>query len=219
MYAARDTRLIEAGLSYDEPMLIEHLGKSPAVSSEAYVAPTATVCGDVTIGRGSRILHGAVIVAEGGSITIGREVIVLENAVVRSTTRRSTRIGDNVLIGPNSHVAGATIEEQVFVATGAAIFHGSTLGARSEVRIHGVVHVNSRLASDATVPIGWIAVGDPAEILPPGEHERIWSIQKNLDFVQTVYGVEPAPGGSSNMPEITRRLSELYRSFAEDRHI
>jgi carbonic anhydrase/acetyltransferase-like protein (isoleucine patch superfamily) len=201
---------------YDEPMLIEHLGKSPTVSSEAYVAPTATVCGDVTIGRGSRILHGAAIVAEGGSVTIGSEVIVLENAVVRSTARCSARIGDNVLIGPHVHVAGATVEEQVFIATGAAIFHGSKLGARSEVRIHGVVHVNSRLPSDAIVPIGWVAVGDPAEILPPGEHDRIWSIQQTLGFPETVYGVDRTGAGGSRMPEVTRRLSKLYASFAED---
>ncbi|GMQ85417.1 MAG: hypothetical protein BMS9Abin07_0983 [Acidimicrobiia bacterium] len=200
-------------------MLIEHLGKSPTISSEAYVAPSATICGDVRIGAGSRILHGAAIVAEGGSVSIGREVIVLENAVVRSTARWSTRIGDNVLIGPNAHVAGATVEEQVFVATGAAIFHGSVLEARSEVRIHGVVQVNSRLTSDATVPIGWVAVGDPAEILPPGEHDRIWSIQQTLDFPATVYGVDRPGAGGSSMPEITRRLSRLYGTFAEDRQL
>jgi carbonic anhydrase/acetyltransferase-like protein (isoleucine patch superfamily) len=200
-------------------MLIEHLGKSPTISLEAYVAPTATICGDVTIGDGSRILHGAAIVAEGGSVTIGREVIVLENAVVRSTARWSTQIGDNVLIGPNAHVAGATVEKQVFIATGAAIFHGAVLEERSEVRIHGVVHVKSRLASNATVPIGWIAVGDPAEILPPSEHDRIWSIQQTLNFPQTVYGVERPGAGGSRMPEVTRRLSELYATFAEDREL
>ena len=46
---------------------------------------------------------------------------------------------------------------------------------RAEVRVNGVVHVNSRLAEDAMVPIGWVAAGDPAEILPPTEHEKIWA--------------------------------------------
>ncbi len=199
-------------------MLIEHLEKSPTIDPEAYVAPTATVCGDVTIAAGARILHGASIVAEGGSITIGSMCIVLQNAVVRSTGRCSTVIERQCLIGPNAHVVGCRLAEQVFVATGAAVFHGSTLEARSEVRIHGVVHVNSRLPADATVPIGWIAVGDPAEILPPDQHDEIWAIQKGLNFPETVYGVERTMlEGKSKMPEVTRRLSELYGSFRSDR--
>ena len=42
-----------------------------------------------------------------------------------------------------------------------------------------MVHVNSVLAPDALVPIGWVAVGDPAEVLPPGEHDAIWAIQED----------------------------------------
>ena len=52
--------------------------------------------------------------------------------------------------------------------------------------LHGHVH---HLGRGAVVPIGWIAVGDPARILPPGRHEEIWAIQQELDFPGTVYGV------------------------------
>ena len=58
-------------------MLIEHLGKSPVVDPTAFVAPNAVVCGDVRIGPGARILFGAQIIAEGGSISIGQECIVM----------------------------------------------------------------------------------------------------------------------------------------------
>lgn len=196
-------------------MLIEHLGVAPKIESGAYVAPTAIVVGDVSVGAGSRVLHGATIVAEGGRVLIGTEVIVLENAVVRSTAKYGTTIGSNVLIGPNAHVVGTSIEDRVFVATGAAVFHGSTLEEGSEVRINGVVHVNSRLAAGAVVPIGWVAVGDPAEIIAPNDHDRIWSIQKTLGFSESVYGVSLSEDGSSVMPEVTRHLSELYGSFIE----
>jgi hypothetical protein len=74
-------------------MLLSHLGQSPRVESSAYVAPTATVCGDVSIGAHSRIMHGASIVAEGGRIEIGDYCIIMENAVVRSTGRHSARVG------------------------------------------------------------------------------------------------------------------------------
>ncbi len=198
-------------------MILEHLGKKPRIDASAYVAPTAVVCGDVTIAAGVRVLFGATLVAEGGSITLDENCIVLENAVVRSSARHSTHIARDCLIGPHAHVVGCTLEESVFVATGASVFHGATLGARSEVRINGVVHVRTQLPEGATVPIGWVAVGRPAEILPPDEHERIWAIQKPLDFPQTVYGVERPAAGESKMPAVARRLSELYRSHEDDK--
>jgi hypothetical protein len=62
-------------------MLIEHAGKRPHIDPSAWVAPDATVCGDVTLGAGTRILHGARIIGEGGgAIRIGLNCIVMENA-------------------------------------------------------------------------------------------------------------------------------------------
>jgi carbonic anhydrase/acetyltransferase-like protein (isoleucine patch superfamily) len=162
-------------------------------------------------------MHGACLVAEGGSIEIGAGCIILENAVVRSTAKHAVVIGPCNLIGPNAHVVGCTTEESVFIATGAAVFHSAYLEAGSEVRINGVVHIKTRLPADATVPIGWIAVGDPAEILPPQEHEKIWSIQEPLDFPRTVYGIERQPDGRSMIPEICRRLADIYASHKEDK--
>jgi carbonic anhydrase/acetyltransferase-like protein (isoleucine patch superfamily) len=195
-------------------MLIEHLGKQPVISATAYVAPTAVVCGDVRIGPGCCILFGAQIIAEGGSITLGAECIVLENAVLRSNTRHNLRIGSNCLFGPNVHVVGCTIADQVFVATGAAIFHGARLGRRSEVRVNGVVHLKTRVKPGDTVPIGWVAVGDPASILPPNENHRIWDIQRPLNFPGTVYGIDRS---QADMVKITRRLGKMFRSHVNDK--
>jgi carbonic anhydrase/acetyltransferase-like protein (isoleucine patch superfamily) len=194
-------------------MLIKHQGKSPRIHPSAYVAPNAAVCGDVVIGPGCRILFGAQIIAEGGSISIGTECIVMENAVLRSNTRHSLKIGNNCLIGPNAHVVGCTVEDEVFVATGASIFHGARLGKGCEVRINGVVHLKTHVMPGDTVPIGWVAVGSPASILPPSEHERIWEIQKPLNFPLTVYGFDRS---EADMVKITRRLSEALGSHAHD---
>lgn len=187
-------------------MLIEHAGRQPAVDFTAWVAPDATLCGDVAVGPGARILHGARLIGEaGGSIRIGRDVIVMENAVVRASPRHSCRIGDHCLIGPNAHVTGATLEDEVFVATGAAIFHGAVLGRGSEVRVHATVHLRTRLEPGATVPIGWVAVGDPARVLPPDRHDEIWGGQKPLNFPEWVYGLDRET--PNLMREVTRRLS------------
>jgi len=197
-------------------MIVEHLGKSPDIHPSAYVAPNATVCGDVTIGENSRILFGASIVAEGGSIRIGSNCIIMENTVVRSTARFSLSMGNNCLIGPHAHVVGCTLGGSVFIATGASIFHGAVLEKGVEVRINGVVHLRSRLAEDQMVPIGWVAVGDPAEILPPNSHDQIWAIQKPLNFPKSVYGVDRDPEGKTVLPAITEHLSRVYKNHMDD---
>lgn len=109
--------------------------------------------------------------------------------MVRGRTRHPVVIGDDVLVGPHAHVNGARVGDGCFVATSAALFPGSVAGAGSEVRIGGVVHVNTVLPPGTTVPIGWVAVGNPVRILPPDQHEQIWEIQEPLDFPGTVYGV------------------------------
>ncbi len=197
-------------------MFIKHAGKTPQVDPTAWVAPDATVCGDVVIGPRARVMHGARIIGEaGGSISIGASTIVMENAVVRASGRHLCTIGDHCLIGPNAHVTGATLEDQVFIATGAAVFHGAHLGRGAEVRVHAIVHLRTRLAPGTTVPIGWVAVGDPAKILPPDRHEQIWAVQEPLNFPDFVYGVER--GTPDAMIEITTRLAEALGAHATDR--
>jgi carbonic anhydrase/acetyltransferase-like protein (isoleucine patch superfamily) len=164
-------------------MILNHSGQSPKIDRSAWIAPDATVCGNVTIGPGSRILYGARVIAEaGGEIAIGRYCIVMENAVLRATSRHACKIGDHCLIGPNAHVVGATLEDEVFVATAAAIFHGAELGCGTEVRVHAVVHLRTNLPPDSVVPIGWVAVGDPPQIFSPDRHDEIWPYRNRSTF-------------------------------------
>ncbi len=197
-------------------MLIEHEGKSPRVAASAYVAPNAVVCGDVVLGEEVRVLFGAVVTAEGGRVELGSHSIVMEQALVRGRVEHPATLGRHVIVGPHAHVNGAVIGDHAFLATGTAVFPGARIGAGAEVRIHGVVHVNSSLHPGGVVPIGWVAVGDPAEILPPDEHERIWEIQKRLDFPGTVFGVERAPAAEM-MPTVTRRYADLFGRHRADR--
>jgi carbonic anhydrase/acetyltransferase-like protein (isoleucine patch superfamily) len=194
-------------------MLMKHAGATPQVDPTAWVAPNAVVCGDVTIGPGCRILYGAQVIAESGRISIGRHCIVMENAVLRSSAQHPLAIGNHCLVGPHAHVVGCTIEDEVFIATGAAIFHSAHLGKGSEVRINGIVHLKTHLAAGAEVPIGWVAVGNPAQVLPPNEHDRIWAIQKPLNFPLAVYGFDRH---EASMEKITRRLSEALGSHLSD---
>ncbi len=196
-------------------MLVRHRGLEPSIDPLAYVAPSAVLVGDVRIAAGARILHGAVLTAEDGTVIIGEDTVVMENALVRGRREYPAEIGSAVMVGPHAHVNGSTIEDEAFIATGVALFPGSVIGAGAEVRINGVVQVNTVVAAGAVVPIGWVAVGDPATILPPDRHEEIWAIQRELDFVGTVYGV----GRDVPMRELMRRQSAYYGAHRDDEPI
>ena len=194
-------------------MLIEHRGRRPVVDPSATVAPTAVLSGDVRVGARSRILHGAVLTAEDGSIVVGEECVVMEHALVRGRAGHPVVIGDHVLVGPHAHVNGAAIGDEAFIATGASVFPGATVGAGAEVRINGVVQVNTALEPGTVVPISWVAVGTPAQLFSPDRHDEIWAVQQALDFPGTVYGVDRSDG----MAEIMRRQAAFYAAHDEDR--
>jgi carbonic anhydrase/acetyltransferase-like protein (isoleucine patch superfamily) len=198
-------------------MIIRHLGKEPRIDTTAFIAPNSVICGDVKIGKNVRVMFGAQIIAESTPITIGDNCIVLENAVIRGTDKFPVSIGNNCLIGPNAHLAGCTVEDNVFIATGASIFHGATLKSGSEVRINGVVHLKTILPEDTTVPINWIAVGDPVQILSPDKHDEIWAIQKPLNFPLTVYGIDrPKNDETEIMINVCNVMSERLSSHKND---
>ena len=200
-------------------MLVEHAGKRPHVDESAYVAPNAVVSGDVVIGPGARVLFGAVVTAEGasGRVELGRDCIVMENALVRGRAGRPCVVGDSVLIGPHAHLNGCSIGDEVFVATGASVFPGARVAARAELRINCVVHVNTVVGRGQTVPIGWIAVGNPAQLFSPDRHEEIWAIQRELGFTREAFGLERPAHGESIMPEAMRLYSERFGAHLDDR--
>lgn len=200
-------------------MLYEHRGKRPTIDASASIAPTAVLCGDVRVGSGCAVGFGAVLSAEDGSIALGEDCIVMENAVIKAGKRAPVRIGNHVLVGPRAYLTGCTVADDVFLATGATIFNNATIGARAEVRINGTVHLKTRLPEDAIVPIGWVAVGDPASILPPDRHDAIWAIQQRLDFPKAVFGLERPAAGAAIMPELTRRYAAFLRAHRDDKAV
>ena len=185
-------------------MQFEHLGARPRVHPGAVVAPTAVISGDVTIGEGCQVLHGAVLTAEGGPITLGDSVIVMENALIRASAAHPVHIGSHVLVGPTASLSGATVADEVFLATGTRVFNGARIGERSEVRIGAIVHLRTVLLPESVVPIGWIAVGDPAQVFSPDRHDEIWALQKDLDFPGYVFGLD------RDTPDLMIQLTERY---------
>ncbi|NMI02209.1 gamma carbonic anhydrase family protein [Pseudonocardia acidicola] len=185
-------------------VFVEHRHKTPRVAESTYVAPTAVLCGDVTIGAHSRVLFGAVVTAEGGPVEIGENCVVMENAVVRGVPGHQTRLGDHVLVGPHASLTGCVVEGDTRIATGAVVFNGARIGVGAELEFHAVVHVNTVVGPGTAVPMGWFAGGDPAELIPPGDWERIRALMGRLDYPGTVFGVGDT---DSPMPDIARRYA------------
>lgn len=200
-------------------MHVEHRGDSPTVHPTAWVAPSAVLSGAVTVGADARVLHGAVLTAEGGPVTLGARCVVMENAVVRGSARHPARLGDDVLVGPRAYLTGCSVEDAVFLATGTTVFNGAVVGTGAEVRINGVVHLGTRLEPGAVVPIGWVAVGDPAAILPPDRHDEIWALQEPLDFPGQVFGLERGDDPVAFQRAMMQRYTRALGRHRDDREL
>jgi len=186
------------------------------VDPTAWVAPSAVLSGEVTIGAHSRVLHGAVLTADGGPVTVGERCVVMEQAVLRGTRDHPLTIGTHVLVGPHAYLSGCAVEDEVFIATGAMIFNGASLGRASTVALGGAVHIGCALPAAGWVPIGWVAVGDPARIYPPGESQTIRDgLSEVGGFMQYVFGVDAGADRGAQMraamEKYTRGLAKLYR--------
>jgi carbonic anhydrase/acetyltransferase-like protein (isoleucine patch superfamily) len=190
-------------------MRIRHLDTAPSVHPEAYVAPTAVLSGQVSVGPGSCIMHGAVLSAEGGPIEIGANCVIMENAVLRGTPQHPLIMGDHVLAGPHSHLTGCGISDEVFIATGARVFNGAQMGRASSVALGGTVHIGCVVPPLARVPIGWVAVGEPARMYPPDEAE---AIRRDLaevtgGFLPFVFGIDEAADRREQMQAALKRYT------------
>ncbi|MBX7223766.1 MAG: gamma carbonic anhydrase family protein [Blastocatellia bacterium] len=174
-------------------MIIEHCGKRPRIHPTAYVAPNAVVSGDVTIGEGTRVLFGAVISSEGAPIRIGRNCVIMENAVVRAAGGKRkkfpTDIGDSVLIGPSAYVTGCRLEYRAFIATGAVVLNGSIVEANASVTLGAVVHIGTRIPAASVLPLKHIAIGDPCRIYTPSEADNIIDELMERNYKSYVFGL------------------------------
>jgi carbonic anhydrase/acetyltransferase-like protein (isoleucine patch superfamily) len=202
-------------------MEIRHRESTPSIDPEAYVAPTAVLSGQVRVGPGSCVLHGAVLSADGGPVDIGANCVIMEHAVLRGTPRHPLTIGDHVLAGPHCYLTGCTVGDEVFIATGAMVFNGAQMGRASSVALGGAVHIGCVVPPQIRIPIGWVAVGDPARLYPPGEAENIRAgLEEAGGFLPLVFGADPAAGRSQQMRTAMRRYASfLSRSHSGDEPI
>ena len=200
-------------------MRVEHRGRRPRIDPTAWVAPTAVLSGEVIVGPGARILHGAVLTAEGRApLTVGRECVVMEHAVLRAAGRWPLTLENHVLVGPHAHLSGCTIGAGCFLATGAMVFNGARLGAACVVALGGKVHLDTELAEGTFVPIGFIAIGRPGKIYPPEQAPAVHEELNKIGFMRHVFGVDPTGKvRQAVMAEALARYTRALAAHADDR--
>ncbi len=150
-------------------------GISPQMGNDCFIAPNATIVGDVKMGNECSVWFNAVIRGDVNSIEMGNKVNVQDGAVIHCTYKKTkTIIGNNVSIGHNALVHGCTLEDNVLVGMGAIIMDNVRVGSNSIIAAGAVVLENT------IVEKGCIYAGVPAkkvkmisEELIKGEINRI----------------------------------------------
>lgn len=157
------------------PVILPVKGVAPVIPEDCFVAPNATIVGDVIMGKDCSVWFNAVIRGDVNSIRMGERVNIQDGACIHCTFEKTkTVLGNNVSVGHNAIVHGCTVEDNVLIGMGAIVMDNVHIGTGSIIAAGAVVLEGTQ------VPAGSIFAGVPAkkvkEVSPEllkGEVERI----------------------------------------------
>jgi carbonic anhydrase/acetyltransferase-like protein (isoleucine patch superfamily) len=124
-----------------------------------FIAPNATIVGDVTLGDDVTILFGAILRADLASITIGNRSNVQDNAVIHESFGHPVTIGNNVSIGHGAIIHGCTIENDCLIGMGAIVLNGAMIGEGS------LIAAGSLISERKIIPPNSLVMGVPGKIV------------------------------------------------------
>ncbi len=138
-----------------------------------FIAPTATVIGNVTIAPGSSVWFGAVLRSDMALIELGRNTSVQDNAIMHVRDGVKMTIGDNVTVGHGAVVHAACVEDTVLIGIGAVVLDGATIGEGSIVGAGAVV------TEGKLIPKRSLVLGVPGRIVKEVTTEQVQWIEEN----------------------------------------
>jgi carbonic anhydrase/acetyltransferase-like protein (isoleucine patch superfamily) len=148
-------------------------GVVPRIEAAAWLAPNATVIGDVEIGAGSSIWFGAILRGDVNRIRVGRGTNIQDGSVVHVTRARfGTLIGDDVLIGHMAMIHGCTIEDGAFVGMKACVMDGAVVAGGAMVAAGALVTPGKRVGA------GELWAGTPARFVRTLDEEERRSMRE-----------------------------------------
>jgi carbonic anhydrase/acetyltransferase-like protein (isoleucine patch superfamily) len=136
-------------------------GLAPTVSPEAWIAPTATLVGDVHVEAGASIWYGAVLRADFGPILVRRGANVQDGSVLHGGPDPVTEVGEGATIGHLCVVHGAVVHSEALIGNGATVLDGAIVGPRA------LVAAGATVPPGMEIPGGMLAVGVPARVAGP----------------------------------------------------
>jgi carbonic anhydrase/acetyltransferase-like protein (isoleucine patch superfamily) len=139
------------------PLIVPFEGKTPDIDPAAFIAETATLIGDVTIGPGASVWYGAVLRGDMDRIVLGAGSNLQDNVVVHTDHGIPVLIGENVGVGHQAIVHGTTIGEGSLIGLGAKLLNRSVIGAGAFVAA-GALVLEGQVVKD-----GHLAAGVPAK--------------------------------------------------------
>ena len=148
-------------------------GKAPQTAGAVFVAPNATLAGEVVLQRGSSVWYGAVLRADTGRITVGENTNVQDNAVLHTGPDLDVTLGRGVSVGHSAVVHGCTVGDHCLIGMHATVLNGAVIGAGSLIAAGALVPQN------AVIPVGSLVVGVPGRVLRAVSAEQADSISAN----------------------------------------
>jgi carbonic anhydrase/acetyltransferase-like protein (isoleucine patch superfamily) len=133
-------------------------GRAPQVSPEAWIAPTATLVGDVRVEAEASVWYGAVLRADFGPIVIRRGANIQDGSVLHGGDDPVTEVGEGATIGHLCVVHGCVIGTEALIGNGATVLDNAVIGSRA------LVAAGATVPPGMVVPDGMIAVGVPARV-------------------------------------------------------
>lgn len=177
--------------------LMNVFDKAPTVDKDAFVAPSASIVGDVQVGKGASIWYGCVLRGDVNSISVGSGTNIQDNSLVHVAKSNlsgkvlPTIIGDNVTVGHSAVLHGCTVEDEAFVGMGATLLDGVVVEKNAMIAAGALVRQNTR------VPAGEVWGGNPAKFLRKLTDEEIAFISESATNYTNLAQVHAAENAKS----------------------
>ncbi|HTG43563.1 MAG TPA: gamma carbonic anhydrase family protein [Verrucomicrobiae bacterium] len=157
-----------------ETQLDTFLRKTPVLGPNVYIARTAVVIGDVTLGAHSSVWYNAVLRGDINRIQVGAYSNIQDNAVIHLADDFPCIIGNHVTVGHSAIVHACTVEDECLIGMGAVVLDGALIGAQS------IIGANALVTQGTVVPPGSMVLGSPGKVvrtLAPADREllRNWA--------------------------------------------
>jgi carbonic anhydrase/acetyltransferase-like protein (isoleucine patch superfamily) len=149
------------------PVILPVLDKSPAWGDNCFIAPNATIVGDVSLGNNCSVWFNAIIRGDVNTISIGNDSNIQDGAVIHATYQKaSTFIGNRVSVGHNAIVHGCTLKDHVLVGMGAIVMDDAVVGE------YCIIAAGSVVLERTVCESGYLYAGTPAKKIKPITDEQ-----------------------------------------------